>query len=79
MGYAFAKITFKKLYKRQTVASNGYILLKELSTEALTSVNAKGFDLSLLGLPAGTYTIAATSLSSGLESNPSNSVIYIVN
>lgn len=79
MGYAFAKITFKKLYKRETVASNGYILLRELSTEAPASVNTEGFDLSLLGLPAGTYTIVATSLRGGLESNPSNLVTYIVN
>ena len=81
MGFTFVKLILGKI-----VSSNGGLVFRELSTEPDTPISpeppeafSKGIDLSVLGLPLGSYTITVTARATGLsESDHSNAVIYTV-
>lgn len=77
--------TFVKLIEGKIVSSNGGLVFRELSTKSDTPIPdppqpfPKGIDLSVLGLPSGSYAITVTARSPGLrESDHSNAVIYTV-
>lgn len=83
MAFGFSKVLFKKLVEGAfAVLSNG-LGYKKLTVESLPTqdpplaIDPDNFDLRILGLKPGTYTITVRSYVEGLiESEDSNSVIY---
>ena len=92
MGFVFKKLSlmrdhslratnrfkFKKLIVGDFVSLRDGFGFKKLSETTLTPIPS-GFDLSILDLAQGEYTITVTAISEGLtESKHSNSVIYTI-
>lgn len=77
---------FKKLTTGEIVSSSGGIVFRKLltvtpSTPSLPAIDPDNFDLRIIGLSTGTYTITVTSFAEKLnlaESERSNSVAYTV-
>lgn len=83
----FNKLFFKKLKPDKVVATKGDKAFQKLTPPAnqdappLTGLEPDNFNLGILGLKSGTYTITATTSAIGLhlaESKHSNSVEYTV-
>ncbi len=74
-------LVFTKLKSGEIVSSNGGLVFRILSTDAVLPPALEGIRLALnsLNLPAGTYTINVSALAPGLAESPySNSEIYTV-
>lgn len=86
LNWVFNKLFFKKHKPGKVVASKGDKAFKKLTPDVsepppLTGLDPDNFNLGILGLKPGTYTITATVSALGLqlaESDHSNSVEYTV-